>query len=135
MSQLLIRQAFEQRLAALSPNISTAYENAAFTPDNGTAYQQLNLLPGQPDNSTLGSGHYIEVGLFQITLCYPNNSGPKDAYTQAELIKAWFKRGTSMVDGGVTVNVIRTPAIAPPMQDTDRYKLPISIYYQADIYS
>lgn len=135
MSLILIRKAFEKKLATAVPNLSTAYENVAFTPVAGTPYQQVNLLPAQPDNSTLGGAFYREVGLFQVLLYYPNANGPLAAQMQAEVIKQLFKRGTSMVEGGITVNVIRTPAIAPAIQDVDRYVIPISIYYQCDIFN
>lgn len=134
MSALKIRQALEKHLATLAPSISTAYENADFTPVNGVAYQRANLLPAAPDNSSMGDKYYRELGVFQVTLYYPVSTGPKDAYTRAESVKTLFKRGTTLTQGGVDVTIIFTPTINPAFYSDDRYCLPISIYYQADIF-
>lgn len=134
MSQLKIRQALEKNLAAMLPALATANENADFTPTTGTPYQKVNLLPAMVDNSTMGINHYREVGVFQVTLCYPISAGTNAAYTRAELVKTQFKRGTTLTQGGVDVVVIYTPSVSPPYQSGDRYCLPISIYYQSDIF-
>lgn len=133
MSLQIVRRAIEKRLATLSPNISTAFENAPFTPVAATPYQRLNLLPNTPDNSIQGAGSYFERGLFQITLAYPNGTGPAASEAQAQLIRAHFRRGTSMLESGVTVIVTDTPRVSPAMIDGDRYTTPISIPYQAQI--
>jgi hypothetical protein len=134
MSDTRIRQCFEARLA-LMPTLATAYENAAFTPVTGTPYQKVNLLPAQPDNITLGDGYYKEQGVFQITLCYPNNGGPAAAEARAELVVQHFKRATRMTKDGQTVLVTRTPGIAPAFVAGDRYCIPISIFYQSEIFN
>lgn len=133
MSQVLIAKAFEDRLDALSPAISTAKDNVNFTPVVGAPYQDTALLPASPDNSTQGAGHFKEIGLFQVMLCYPKGTGAGDARARAELTKTHFKRGTTMTESGLIIIVISTPTIAPAFIDGDRYKLPISIFYQCDI--
>lgn len=133
MSQVKIRAAFEKRLATMSPALATAYENVDFVPVTGTPFQRTNLLPAMPDNTTKGASFYREQGLFQVTLCYPLNKGANAAQARAELVKTHFMRGTSMVESGLVVNVTNTPTIAPAFTDGDRYVIPISIYYIADI--
>lgn len=133
MSDVIIRKALEIKLAAMSPALATAYENANFIPVTGTPYQQVNLLLAQPDNQTMGSQFYRAVGVFQISLCYPINTGANAAQARAELLKTHFKRGTSMVETGLTVIVTQTPSITSGMVVGDRYILPISIFYQCDI--
>lgn len=134
MSQVLIAKAFEDRLALMSPALSTASDNVDFTPIVGTPYQDVALLPASPDNSTQGPSHYKEVGLFQVTLCYPKGSGAGAARARAELIKTHFKRGTTMLESGLRIVVMQTPTISPAFIDGDRYKVPVSIFYQADIF-
>ena len=133
MSLPIIRKALELKLAALVPSLATAFENAAFTPVAGTPYQRVNLLPNTPDNSIQGSATYFERGLFQVTLCYPIGTGPSAAETQAQLTRAHFKRGTSMVNSGVTVIVTDTPRVSPAMIDGDRFCISISVPWQAQI--
>jgi hypothetical protein len=91
------------------------------------------LLPGQPDNSEMGAKNYFEVGVFQITLCYLLEVGAGAIQARAELTKTHFKRGTTMVKDGITVNVMRTPTVSGGYREGDRYCIPISIYYQAHI--
>jgi hypothetical protein len=133
MSTVSIRKALEVKLAAMSPNLATAYENLTFTPVSGTPHQEVFLLPGQPDNSEMGAKNYLEVGLFQVNLCYPIGPGPAAAQARAELTKTHFKRGTTMLQDGISVLVTRTPQIAPAFRRDDRYIIPVSIYYQAHI--
>lgn len=133
MSLSTIRKALEQRLAAMSPALATAYENAVFTPVQGTAYQRVNLLPATPDNSIQGSGGYFERGIFQVTLCYPIGVGPATIEDRAQLVRAQFKRGTTMVQGAVAVLVIDTPSVSPAFIDGDRYCIPVSVPFQAQV--
>jgi hypothetical protein len=133
MSTASIRKALETKLAALSPALATAYENFPFTPANGTPYQEAFLLPGAPNNAEMGAKNYIDVGVFQVTLKYPLGNGPAAAQARADLLKTHFKRGTTMVQDGINVLVIRTPAVAGGFPLGDRYCIPVSIYYQAHI--
>ena len=45
MSLISIRSALEVALNAMTPSVSTAPENAPFTPVAGTPYQKLYLMP------------------------------------------------------------------------------------------
>lgn len=133
MSLILIRKALEKKLATLTPALVTAYENAPYTPVTGTPYQRINLLPNTPDNSTMGTVLYFERGLFQITVCYPAGTGPNAAETQAQAIRALFKRGASMSESAITVIVTNTPRVSPAMIDGDRYCIPITVQWQSQI--
>jgi len=133
MSIPIVRAALEKRLALLTPALVTAFENVTFAPVAGVPYQRLNLLPNTPDNSIMGSAVYFERGIFQISLMYPLGTGPGTADTQAQLLRAHFKRGTSMVEAGITVNIKDTPKVSPAFIDGDRYAVPISMSFQAQI--
>lgn len=133
MSQVLIAKAFEDRLALMTA-LSTARDNVDFTPTVGIPYQDVTLLPASPNNDTQGASHYKELGLFQVLLCYPKGAGAGLARARAELTKTHFKRGTTMLESGLRIVVMQTPTISPAFIDGDRYKVPISIFYQADIF-
>jgi hypothetical protein len=133
MSIAAIRKALEVKLAAMTPTVATVYENTEYTPVSGTPYQRANLLPAEPDNSTMGATYYREQGIFQVTLCYPTKVGPANAQSRADLLKTHFNRGTTMEKDGLTVIVMRTPAILPAYIDGDRYCIPVSIQYQCDV--
>lgn len=135
MALVEIRTALETKLNALTPTLATAWESVPFTPVVGTAYQQVNLMIADTLNPTLGGTHYRIKGFMQVLLCYPPNSGAKTAATRADLLVNHFKRGTSLTSSGITVIIDKTPSIAPALIDGVLYKIPVSIYFSADIYS
>ena len=134
MALVEIRTALETKLNALTPTLATAWESVPFTPVVGTAYQQVNLMIADTLNPTLGGTHYRIKGFMQVLLCYPPNAGAKTAATRADLLVNHFKRGTSLTSGGITVIIDKTPSIAPALIDGVLYKIPVSIYFSADIY-
>jgi hypothetical protein len=134
MSLAHVRQALETRLLAMTPALSTAAENLAFTPVAGVAYQLMYLLPAAPDNPTLGEAYRREVGVFQVSLMYPQNSGPGAAQARALAVQAQFARALVLTAGTTNVLITRTPEIGPGRVDADRYRIDISIRYQAEVF-
>lgn len=131
MSLVLIRAALETALAAISPPLATAYENAPYTPAVGTPYQRVFMLAADPLNPEMGT-HTIERGYLQISLAYPLNAGPGAAGARAELIRNTFYRGRSFTAGGVTVIVEKTPEVSPAIIEADRYVLPVKVRFFAN---
>ena len=134
MSIVNIRAALETRLNAINPSLATAWESVPFTPVTGTPFQQISLLLNETENPTLGDGMYRVRGFLQVLLCYPPGTGPKAASARAELIRNQFQRGLGLSSGGTDVLIDRTPTIAPAIIDGDRYRLPVTIYFSADIF-
>ncbi len=132
MSQVAIRAALETKLDSILPAISTNWENTPFKPVNGTPYQQVYLLPGEPDNPTMGDGFYRDKGILQINLMYPQLTGTGTAAARAELIRTTFKRGTSIISGGITVIIEKTPEIGQGRPDGDRWFIPVRIRWFSD---
>lgn len=133
MSIQLVRRALEKRLAAMLPALATAYQNVAFQPQPGIPYQRSYLMPSDPDNSVAGSRMYFERGIFQVSLMYPAGTGPAAAEARAQAVRDQFKRGTSMTESGITVLVTDTPSIAQGIPDGDRFVVPVSIRFQAQV--
>jgi hypothetical protein len=127
-----IRAALETALAAMSPSLSTAYENVAFTPVAGTPYQRAETMFARPDNREI-SANFVEQGIFQVTLCYPTGTGPAAAAARAELIRSTFKRGNSFASGGVTTLITDTPEVMPAYVDADRYCVPVRVRFMAQV--
>jgi NAD(P)-dependent dehydrogenase (short-subunit alcohol dehydrogenase family) len=132
MSMASIRSALETALAGISPAVTIAYENAPFSPVVDVPYQRATLLPAEPDNREIGPG-YTERGLFQVDLFYPKDKGPKDALARAALIRSTFAYATELASGGVKVNIIATPQIAPARADGDRFMVPVKIRWHSRI--
>lgn len=132
MSAVKIRAALETALNAMSPAISTAWENMAFTPVAGTAYQQVNVLFADPDNTEFGSRHR-ELGYMQVKLMYQLQVGTSVVMARAELIRTTFYRGASFTNGGVTVIVEKTPEISVEQVEGDRYAVPVRIRFFSNV--
>lgn len=135
MSIKSLRAALEVALNSISPTLATAFENVPFTPTTGTAYQRVNLLRGTPENPSIGAGLAREIGVLQVTLCYPIGAGPQPAEDRAELMRATFERGASFTAGSVTVHITGTPTVGPAYVEADRYCVPVSIRYHANVFS
>lgn len=133
MSLRKVRAALEKRLGTLSPAIATAYENLGFAPTSGTPYQKTFLMRGAPDNTIMGDKVFEEVGIFQVSLMYPQNVGAGDAEARAELIRTHFKRGQTLNEDGIRVHITRTPTIPQGRPDGDRWHIPVTIRWHAYI--
>jgi hypothetical protein len=127
-----IRAALETALAAMSPPLATAYENAPFAPVSGTPYQAVAILFARPDNTENTAGH-IELGYMQVTLRYPANAGPGAAGARAELIRTAFPRARSITSGGVTTTISDTPEIRPGYADADRWAVDVIVRFFAQL--
>lgn len=134
MSITAIRAALETKLNTITPAVSTAWENIAFTPVTGTAYQACYTLRAEPNNSTAGDGYYQERGIFQVNLFYPVGAGPATAEARAILIRTAFKRGTVLTSGTTKVNIISTPEIGAGRVEGDRWMVPVRVRWTAGIY-
>jgi hypothetical protein len=134
MSALLVRSALEVALAAMTPSLATAFENAPFAAVAATvAYQRVTVLLAEPANPVVGPGFHTEQGFMQVDLAYPLNAGPGVATARAELIRSTFYRGASFTASGVTVNIERTPEIMPGRVEEDRFIVPVRIRFYAHI--
>mgnify|MGYP003334795421 CR=1 FL=1 len=133
MSVVSIRAALETALNAMSPSLSTAWENVAFTPVAGTPYQIVNMLFAPPVNREIGSRHQ-EQGYMQVRLMYPVQVGTATAAARAELLRTTFKRGNTFSSGGITVTITDTPEIVPGAVEGDRYAMPVKIRFVSNVH-
>lgn len=135
MSQIKVRKALEAAVAAMSPALATAWENAAFQPpDAATPYQEVAILFAQPENLEFGR-NYVERGFMQITLNYPQQKGPNAAQARGELLRETFYRSASFVASGVTVIIERTPEIMAGSTQNGRWAVPVRIRFFAHVIS
>lgn len=130
-----IRKAFEKKLLAMPDGLSTAstaFENASFTPLANAPYQMSRLVPLPVENPTLGDNYHREVGFYQIVLSYPKGQGVGLLATQADKIKDYFKRGSTLSEGSDKVIVDRTPEISPVYINNSRAEITVRIRYYAN---
>ena len=136
MSHKKCRQAYEVRLgtwaAARSPALSVAYENDPFTPTTGTTYLRAFCLPALTDSQDLAGAHRGYVGVYQVNVVAPLNTGGGAANAIADELAALFVNNARITISGLAVQQISPAAVAPALQVLDRYVVPVSWRYRAD---
>lgn len=134
MSDETVRAAFETRLAAWAaaqtPPVPVAYENVEFDPPKGR-YVRCYLIPAPAECQTLNGEHRRRMGVFQVSLCMPINTGPRAATKLVASLDAAFPVGP-MAHDGLNVFVLSPMSVAPAIQEPDRYVVPVSCTYRAD---
>lgn len=132
MSVVKIRAALETALNSMTPSLSVAWENVAFTPVAGTPYQQAAVLFATPENNEFGARHR-ETGYMQVKLMYPLSVGTATSAARAELLRTTFARGNTFTNGGVSVMINKTPTIRPGNVEGDRWAVAVIIDFYANI--
>ncbi len=113
----------------------TSFQNAIYQPVSGIPHQEVHMVPFKPDEPTQGAGYYREHGLFQVTLVYPLGVGTGALLARAELIRSSFRRGSSFESGGVTVQIPETPEFGHLDGSEDSIRMPVKMYYSANIFN
>lgn len=120
MSQPDIRVLLEARVATLGWETQTAWENKAFKPTVGTAYQEVTTVFAEPDAITLSDSDVLR-GLFQVRLLYPLDKGTSTAFARAKTISDAFPRNLTLPVGGpVQVKITRAAHITSGGKEGDR---------------
>lgn len=134
-SLFAITVALRTRLAAMPDNIASYFEGEGqpqFT--NPSPFQTVTLIPATPANPTLNSDYYREEGVLRIRLFYPNREGVGAILTQAERIREWFPRGTTVIHDNIKTIVRLTPSISGTSVINDKLSLVVDITYFTSVY-
>lgn len=129
-----IRTAFESALKALDTNFPTAWENVEFTESTTAAHQVPRLIFNRPQNPTFPAGFRRETGEFQVFLDYPSGNGTGAIYAKAEAIANRFKRGSTLPQGSLSVNILESPQVSNASIVKDRYILAVLIRFSVDVF-
>lgn len=131
-----IRNALETALASITPAVDIVHENGErYEPQEGVPYCEAYLLMAEPSNPVVGQAFHRELGIFQINLQYPLLAGTLECALRAEQLRAVFKRGATFTDGGVTVQIDKTPEIAAGAPEEGRWRQTVRIRWHADIFT
>lgn len=108
---------------------TVAFPNIAFErPEDGYWYE-LFFIPAQPMQIELGSEARSRwVGIMQINVCVPKNSGTTPINARYENIAKLFRSGL-IIDGIRIVQTYRTSAL----DDGDYYVMPVTVSWWADL--
>lgn len=134
MSTIEIKRAFEIALSEITPALPTAWDNVEFNPVAGQSWQKVDILFAEPDNPEWGSG-YQQRGFMQVMLFASLLDGAFIARQRAELLRSIFYRKATFTNGGIVVQVERTPDILPGRVDNDWYTLPVRVRFFANIFN
>lgn len=133
MEILNTKKAAERRLAAMTPNLPTAYESHNFDPPTGM-YQRTQFVIRRPEDPVLGTGYHRERIQFQVFVVDKTGEGTGDAIQRAELIRQQFAKGTIMIENGTRIHVLSTPQIAGSTVVNSRVVVPVLIDLVAEVY-
>ena len=132
-----IRKAFEKKLIIMPQGLgadNTAYENTTFTPKADFPHQLSRLVPLPVENPTFGDNYNREIGFYQVVLSYPKGKGVGTLATMADMVKDYFKRGTTLVEGSDKIIIDRTPEISSVYINDNRAEITIRIRYYSEQY-
>ena len=132
MSDVLIRQMLEARLAAMPGGLPTVWQNKAPSAMFNAAapHQKAFLLRAKNQALGLSEKSSARRGILQVTLCYPTGNGTGAAEAQAVAVQEWFPSGLVLEKNGVHVRVRGAPSIGDPIE-TSPYTIPVSISYHS----
>lgn len=131
MSILKISAALEKKLAAMSTDLATAYENEFFEPPEGLPYQRVELLPNTPVDHAITLDVLEWRGLFQITLMYPLDIGRGEAQARAQATADHFAPAQTLTETGVRIDLLKTARIAGGVRAGDRWAVPVTVPWSA----
>lgn len=117
-------------MAKFSENYPVAYPNTSFEPPDST-YFEVRYLPNTNRNFLIGSDDPTQhIGLLQITVVSPSNTGAIEPQELAGQVVQHFKKGTKLQSHDVIVQIYSKPSVSPSLQDGNRFRVPVSIQYQ-----
>jgi len=108
-----------------------AWENAEYTPVEGTLYLRESFLPNIKD--AVGVAHTSAddyEGLYQVSVMDGRGDRRFDAQEQARLISLHFPRGAEYTYNGVTVKITGT-RLASAITEDGWYQIPVTISWRA----
>ena len=133
MSQALIRKAFESRLKtwadAQTPAIPVAWENVPFTPPVGR-YVRAFLLPLDTQYLSLDQVCKTWRGIFQVSFCMPIGTGAGSVESLTASLSSAFL--SYFAQDSIAVYLLRPFSAATPIQEPDRFTVPVSAAYRVD---
>lgn len=134
MSQTIIRAGFETRLKtwadARTPAIPIAWENVPFTPPAGR-YVRAFLLPARTQSVTLAKTDREYKGIFQVSFCMPLGTGAGTFESLLSSLDSAFS--VVFTQTFVDIYLLSPFSAAPAIQEADRYVIPVSAEYQANV--
>ena len=131
MSHRKISAALSSRLNSLADAPPIAFENAKYTPVEGTTWLRESYLPAT--SSTVGmepTGSTDFTGVYQVSIYAPLDQSKFKSHALIDSITAHFARGTMLVFEGQDV-VVEQVDVAQGLASGGWWLMPISVNWRA----
>jgi hypothetical protein len=131
MSHRKISAALSTRLNSLPSAPPIAFENAKYTPVEGTTWLRESYLPAA--SSTIGmepGGSTDFIGVYQISIYTPLDDYKLESHQLIDSITAHFARGTGLEFDGQAV-IIEQVNVAQGLASGSWWLMPVSVNWRA----
>ncbi len=136
MSHAIIATIYEAKLIAWSKAraepIKVVFENIQYDPADGETYLRAFALPGDTASSTLAGDHRAFIGVYQVSIVAPANTGKIKTNPLVDELTALFPLYARDTKAGVTVVTMSPVEQGPGITDAATYMVPVSFQYRAD---
>jgi hypothetical protein len=121
-------------ITAIDGTVPIDYDNIDFQSGSGAAKWALpRWLQSARRCGTLGpSGNDKVIGVYQITMAYPTNSGTKTARTDIGTLESYFKIASSLSSNGQALTITGTDA-SPGRTVDNSYRRTLTVYFEAEV--
>ena len=116
-----------EHLKLCAGSYKIAWPNVKFTKVVGTPYYRTAFMYAGGERLTHGNSSRHR-GIFQVDAMIPANRGNESALVMARTVAVYFEN-QKLYENGVAVEIIKPPALGPPIQEVDWYGIPVSIYF------
>lgn len=117
----------------LSPDLQVAWPDRDMDDPPAAGYLRVTFLPNVTTQEELGDdGRNRHMGLFQVSVMWPEGQGSITPLDLAGDIIAHFKRGTVITQDGVQIHIDKPPYLSPRLKDTPYSQYPVTISYRSD---
>ncbi|ERH60755.1 phage tail terminator-like protein [Pseudomonas simiae] len=137
MNHAIIASIYEAKLIAWSKAraepIKVVFENIQYDPADGETYLRAFALPGDTASSTLAGDHRAFIGVYQVSIVAPANTGKTKTNPVVAELTALFPLYARDTKAGVTVVTMSPVDPGPGIPDPPTFTVPVSFEYRADI--
>lgn len=126
--------AVRKHLNNLLPKYPTAFEGITLAPSPHGMYQRLQFVISRPTDPVFGTGYYRENIEVQIFVVDKLDVGTTEVESRAELIRDWFHKGLTLVEGTFRMHVLTTPHVSSAAVAADKIIVPVLIPLTVEVY-
>lgn len=131
MSIEKVQAALDARLQALTGLPPIQLENTRYKSVTGQPFTRATLMPAQTSQVSVGvTGRDQLIGLYQIDVVIPSDTGVAPANILADQLVGHFYRGLSLTQSGVTTHIKKTWRGAGYRVE-QFYMVPVSVQWYA----